>query len=133
MRCSRPLLTATNALFRLIPVAKGQVAETPGDSGVEVDGWITQQMPPQAEAGAVDLRTGKYTDDVDADSYDAREAAKDPLLSTALVPAENVAGASSARSSRPTSASSGTSRSRSSQATCASGEATLSAPSAGSA
>jgi Na+-transporting NADH:ubiquinone oxidoreductase subunit C len=57
------------------------------EEGVSIDEQFARVTPRM-----VDLRTGKYTDDVDAGSYDAREAAKDPQLSTALVPAENVAG-----------------------------------------
>ena len=39
----------------------------------------------------VDLRTGKFTDAVTADSYDQRKAAKDPAASDALSSAEDIA------------------------------------------
>lgn len=45
----------------------------------------------QVETRIVDLRTGKFTDEVQPASYDQRKAARDPSLSEALTPAEDVA------------------------------------------
>ncbi len=39
----------------------------------------------------VDLRTGRFTDAVDAQDYDQRQAAKDPAASTSLSPEEDIA------------------------------------------
>jgi Na+-transporting NADH:ubiquinone oxidoreductase subunit C len=40
----------------------------------------------------VDLRTGKFTDEVSVEAYDQRKAAKDPGLSTALTSEQDLAG-----------------------------------------
>jgi len=44
------------------------------------------------EARIVDLESGEFTDDVDAESFDQRRAARDPALSTALPRDQDVAG-----------------------------------------
>jgi Na+-transporting NADH:ubiquinone oxidoreductase subunit C len=46
----------------------------------------------QVETKIVDLRTGKFTDDVDADSYNQRAAAKDPSVSDTLDKKDDIAG-----------------------------------------
>ena len=42
----------------------------------------------------VDLKTGKFTDDVDAATFDQRRAARDPAMSTALARDQDIAGIS---------------------------------------
>ena len=44
------------------------------------------------EVRVVDLETGEYTDAVDPDTYDQRVAARDPKLSEAVPPWEDIAG-----------------------------------------
>jgi Na+-transporting NADH:ubiquinone oxidoreductase subunit C len=44
------------------------------------------------EARVVDLETGKFSDDVDARTFDQRRAARDPATSTALPRAQDIAG-----------------------------------------
>jgi len=46
----------------------------------------------QIEVKLVDLRTGKFTDEVSVDSYDQRKASKDPKLSEALDKQTDIAG-----------------------------------------
>lgn len=55
-------------------------------SGKSVDEVFTQITPK-----LVDLAKGEYTDAVAVESYDQRKAAKDPALSTALKPSEDIA------------------------------------------
>lgn len=45
----------------------------------------------QVQVKVVDLRTGKYTDDVDATTYDQSKAVKDPDLSEALTAQQDIA------------------------------------------
>lgn len=46
----------------------------------------------QVEVKVIDLRTGKFTDEVDPASFDQRAASKDPKLSEALAKEEDIAG-----------------------------------------
>lgn len=48
------------------------------------DGKTPDEMFDNVTTKLVDLKTGKYTDAVDVDSYDQRKAGKDPQLSDAL-------------------------------------------------
>ena len=48
------------------------------------EGVPLEQQLQKVQARLVDLRTGRFTDDEDADSFDQRSSAKDPALSEAL-------------------------------------------------
>lgn len=61
-------------------------------AGMLEDGKSIDEQFARVTARMVDLRTGKFTDEVQEDSYNARKAAKDPELSKALTPEEDVAG-----------------------------------------
>ncbi len=60
------------------------------DQGV-ADGKSIDEMFDSIETKIVDFSTGKYTDAVDAATYDQRKAAKDPSLSKPLAAEEDVA------------------------------------------
>ena len=44
------------------------------------------------EARVVDLESGRFTDDIDAESFDQRRAARDPVMSIALAREQDIAG-----------------------------------------
>ena len=52
---------------------------------------VTEQFE-QVEVKVIDLRTGKFTQEVDAATFDQRKASKDPSLSEALPKAKDIAG-----------------------------------------
>lgn len=58
------------------------------------EGKSVEELFKQVETRVVDLRTGKYTDEVAAASYDQSKAANDPKLSTNLSSEEDIAGLS---------------------------------------
>ncbi|MFV8817376.1 Na(+)-translocating NADH-quinone reductase subunit C [Haliea sp. E17] len=60
-------------------------------AGMLVPGQSIDEQFSHIEARVVDLRTGKFTDEVSADSYNQLKAAKDPKRSTALSPEEDPA------------------------------------------
>ena len=60
-------------------------------AGMLEDGKSIEEQFAQIKTRIVDLRTGKFSDDVDAQSYDQRAAAKDPSLSDKLSGAEDPA------------------------------------------
>jgi Na+-transporting NADH:ubiquinone oxidoreductase subunit C len=80
----KPAQEANKTLDRKRNILAAAGMLEPGKSIDEQFARVTSRM--------VDLRTGTFTDEVDVDSYDPRKAAKDPQLSSALAPEENVAG-----------------------------------------
>jgi len=61
-------------------------------AGLYEEGLSVAEQFEQVETKIVDLRTGKFSDDVDATTYVQRSAAKDPSLSEALGKKEDIAG-----------------------------------------
>lgn len=61
-------------------------------AGIYEEGTSVSEQFKQVETKVIDLRTGKFTDDVAPDTYEQREAAKDPKMSEALTKAEDIAG-----------------------------------------
>lgn len=61
-------------------------------AGLYEDGKSVAEQFKQVEVKIIDFRTGKYTDDVNFDTYDQRKASKDPQLSVGLEKAEDIAG-----------------------------------------
>ncbi|PKM35174.1 MAG: Na(+)-translocating NADH-quinone reductase subunit C [Gammaproteobacteria bacterium HGW-Gammaproteobacteria-10] len=55
--------------------------------GVDINAAFDQQI----EAKLVDLETGDYVEDIDVATYDQRKATKDPELSIAIPPEEDIA------------------------------------------
>ncbi|MEH6635047.1 MAG: Na(+)-translocating NADH-quinone reductase subunit C [Halioglobus sp.] len=53
-------------------------------AGMLDDGMTIDEQFAQVTTRVVDLRTGKFTDEIDAEKYDQRKAAKDPAASDAL-------------------------------------------------
>jgi Na+-transporting NADH:ubiquinone oxidoreductase subunit C len=60
------------------------------DQGI-ADGKSITEMFESVTTKLVDIETGKYTDEKDVQSYDQRKASKDPQLSIALSPEEDLA------------------------------------------
>lgn len=60
-------------------------------AGMLEEGVSVDEQFAKVETRVVDLSTGKYTTAVDVDSYDQRKAAKDPALSEALTPDQDIA------------------------------------------
>jgi Na+-transporting NADH:ubiquinone oxidoreductase subunit C len=60
-------------------------------AGMLDDSKSVDELFAQISTRVVDLRTGKFTEDVPADSYDQRKAAKDPSASDALSTADDLA------------------------------------------
>ncbi|WP_370978507.1 Na(+)-translocating NADH-quinone reductase subunit C [Agaribacterium sp. ZY112] len=61
-------------------------------AGLYKEGESVAKQFEQVESRIVDLRTGKYSSDLDGQAYDQRKAAKDPKLSVALNKKEDIAG-----------------------------------------
>lgn len=61
-------------------------------AGLYQEGVPVAEQFKQIEIRVIDLRTGKFTSDVDAQSYDQRKAAKDPKLSESLEKKVDIAG-----------------------------------------
>jgi len=61
-------------------------------AGLFEEGVSVEEQFKQVETRVIDLRTGKFTDDVDPLAYDQRKAAKDPSLSKSLDKKEDIAG-----------------------------------------
>jgi Na+-transporting NADH:ubiquinone oxidoreductase subunit C len=57
------------------------------EEGADIDAAFSEKI----EAKLVDLETGAYVDNVDADAYDQRKAAKDPAQSIAIPKVKDVA------------------------------------------
>lgn len=60
-------------------------------AGLLQEGIDVETQFEQISTRLVDLNTGLFTEEVDVDAYDQRKAAKDPALSDALSPEEDVA------------------------------------------
>lgn len=60
-------------------------------AGMLQEGKSIEEQFAQVSTRVVDLRTGKFTDDVDAQEYDQRKAAKDPARSEKLSAGEDLA------------------------------------------
>lgn len=60
-------------------------------AGMLDDSKSVDELFAQISARVVDLRTGKFTDDVNVENYDQRKAAKDPSASDALSAAQDLA------------------------------------------
>ncbi len=60
-------------------------------AGMLEEGKSVDEQFAQVSTRVVDLRTGKFTDDIDAQKYDQRKAAKDPSESEKLSPEQDVA------------------------------------------
>lgn len=60
-------------------------------AGMYDDSLGVDEQFEQISTRIVDMRTGKFTDDVNAETYDQRKAAKDPSASDALTPAQDLA------------------------------------------
>lgn len=60
-------------------------------AGMLDESLAVEEQFAQVSTRIVDLRTGKFTEDVSADDYDQRRAAKDPEMSQALAPTEDPA------------------------------------------
>ena len=61
-------------------------------AGLYQDGVSVEEQFKQVETRIVDLRTGKFTDELDPSTYDQRKAAKDPSLSEKLDKKADIAG-----------------------------------------
>jgi len=61
-------------------------------AGLLEEGKSVDELFKQIETKIVDLETGQFTDDIDPESFDQREAAKDPKLSESIPKAEDIAG-----------------------------------------
>lgn len=60
-------------------------------AGIYRDGDDVNKLFENIEARVVDLDTGEYASDIDAATYDQRKASKDPAMSRALSPDEDIA------------------------------------------
>lgn len=60
-------------------------------AGMLEEGKSVEEQFAQVSTRVVDLRTGKFTDDIDAQKYDQRKAAKDPSRSQKLPAEQDVA------------------------------------------
>jgi Na+-transporting NADH:ubiquinone oxidoreductase subunit C len=60
-------------------------------AGMLEEGRSVEEQFSQVTTRVVDLRTGRFTDDVEAGSYDQQKAAKDPARSDALAAEEDIA------------------------------------------
>ena len=60
-------------------------------AGMLEEGKSVEEQFAQVSTRVVDLRTGKFTDDIDAQKYDQRKAAKDPSRSQKLSAEQDVA------------------------------------------
>ena len=60
-------------------------------AGMLDDSKSVEELFAQISTRVVDMRTGKFTDDVDVENYDQRKAAKDPSASDALTAAQDQA------------------------------------------
>ncbi len=61
---------------------------------IQEEGKTVEEMFEKIETRIVDLRTGKFSDEVNVESYDQRKATKDPALSEKLSVEQDVAGLS---------------------------------------
>lgn len=61
-------------------------------AGLFEEGVSVEEQFKQVETRVIDLRTGKFTDDVDPAAYDQRKASKDPSFSESLDKKEDIAG-----------------------------------------
>ena len=60
-------------------------------AGLYEEGQNVDDLFKQVETKIVDLRTGEYADDIDAATFDPREAARDPQLSVAIAGDDDIA------------------------------------------
>ncbi|MEM9620160.1 MAG: Na(+)-translocating NADH-quinone reductase subunit C [Pseudomonadota bacterium] len=63
----------------------------PEDSTTTADGRTVDDLFAEFTVRVVDLDTGEYLDDIDPETFDPLRAAKDPALSIALTPEQDVA------------------------------------------
>ena len=61
-------------------------------AGLMEEGGDVDVLFEQVEVRLVDLDTGRFADDIDGETYDQRKAAKDPSMSAAVPPDEDIAG-----------------------------------------
>jgi len=82
----RPLqeANARDDLRRNLLIAAGLLEERDERADVEA-------LFERVEARVVDLGTGEYAEDIDPDVYDARSAVRDPGMSTAVAPGDDIA------------------------------------------
>ncbi len=60
-------------------------------AGMLEEGGDVEELFSQVTTKVVDLRTGKFSDDIDSENYDQKKAAKEPLRSDELESADDVA------------------------------------------
>lgn len=88
------IVSAAAVLLRPIQIANKEVdrkSNILAAAGIVDSSKSVDELFAQITTKLVDLETGKYTDVLDANSYDAQKAAKDPALSVALDRATDIA------------------------------------------
>lgn len=60
-------------------------------SGIELEGRSIDEAFAQVETRIIDVETGQYNDQIDAQTYDQRKASKDPSMTIPLAAADNSA------------------------------------------
>lgn len=80
----KPLQSSNQAYDRKLNILRAANLYEPG---IDVEGVYAERV----EARVVDLATGEYTDAVDPETYDPRQAVRDPELSEALDPEIDIA------------------------------------------
>ena len=60
-------------------------------SGIELEGRSIDEAFAQVETRIIDVETGRYNDQIDAQTYDQRKASKDPSMTIPLAAADNSA------------------------------------------
>ena len=60
-------------------------------SGIELEGRSIDEAFAQVETRIIDVETGRYNDQIDAQTYDQRKASKDPSMTIPLSAADNSA------------------------------------------
>ncbi len=90
-------ILVSSAAVLLRPLQQEKAAEFKQKSILMAAGMYTEDKPvselfKDVTPRVVDLTTGNFTDDVNAETYDQRAAAKDPKMSKRLKPENDVAG-----------------------------------------
>ncbi len=89
------LVSASAVLLRPLQIANASIDRQrnilAAANLLEEDTDITDAFS-RIEARVVDLESGQFSDDVDAESFDQRRAARDPGMSTAVTREHDVAG-----------------------------------------
>ncbi|WP_428240986.1 Na(+)-translocating NADH-quinone reductase subunit C [Gynuella sp.] len=96
LTCLACSIVVSMAAVSLKPIQEANKANQVRRSVLEAAGIYKSGQPVAKQFESVtthivDLRTGEYTDAVDAGSYDQKVAAKDPSMSEALPPSEDTA------------------------------------------